>query len=239
MARERWLLAPDGWEGIAGEVALDPAESRHAISVLRCRQGEELHLIDGRGRHGVGIIAEARKGQVVAAVEMVDQAPPSPSGVAIALGILHSQAMDWAIQKCVEIGVDRFVPVMTDRSQGGDAISRRRRDHWHEVGRQALKQCRRLWAMALEPPASLDEVAAGRPGLYGDPSGGAFPVAVGEGSTVLLVGPEGGLTTEEISLLDARGWRSVVLGPHVLRAETAAVVGGARLAMDRWYTPAP
>jgi 16S rRNA (uracil1498-N3)-methyltransferase len=240
MVRERWLLAPDGWEGASGEITLDEGEARHAVSVLRCRPGDAVQLLDGRGRVGAGRVVRARKGQVEVAVDSVRLEPPVGTGVSIALGVLHTQAMDWAIQKCVEIGMDRLTPIVTERSQGSVEHAARRRAHWREVARQALKQCHRTWVMAVGEPVVMGDLVSSTTGLYGDPA--APPIdAVGHGGgpTTLLIGPEGGLTEAECGQLAVAGWTPVALGPHVLRAETAAVVGGALVAARRWYTPAP
>jgi 16S rRNA (uracil1498-N3)-methyltransferase len=232
-ANAPWLLVEPGVLGLGGRVRLDPDESRHLLHALRRRAGDRVTLADGAGSVAEGVVevASARGAEVTVDALRVEP-PVAGPGVTLALSVLHSQAMDWAAQKVVELGVRRLVPVVAARSQLGQQPARGRVAHWRRVARQALKQCRRPWAMVVEDPLGLGEVAElGRPegGLVADPAGEplvALPPGCGR---LLLVGPEGGLTETESRLLEAAGWRRLRLGPHVLRAETAAVVGAALL----------
>lgn len=228
-----WLLVGPGVLGPGQRVRLDPDESRHLLHALRRRAGDRVTLADGAGRVAEGVVEVASaRGAEVAVETLRVEPPPTEPGVTLALAVLHSQAMDWAVQKAVEVGVRCLVPVLAERSQLGERAARGRADHWRRVSRQALKQCRRPWAMAVDDPRSLDGVAElGRSeaGLVADPHGepvAALPRGFGR---LLLVGPEGGLTDAEVRLLADEGWRTLRLGPHVLRAETAAVVGAALL----------
>jgi len=226
---EPWLLvdlvpAEDG-----GEVALPTAEARHALSVLRLGPGDPLVLADGRGGLARGRVASAGRGALSVAVERVERVPrPAPS-VTVALAVLHTKAMDWAVQKCVEVGAERFVPVVAARSQLGAGAAAGRLGHWRRVALQAIKQCRRPWAMEVAEPVSLDALASGPPGFLADAAGAPVLAVPHSLPATLLVGPEGGLTPTEAGLLDRAGWTPVRLGPNVLRAETAAVVGAACL----------
>jgi len=235
VASEPWLLADDAGVTAPGQVVvLGAEEARHLAAVLRRAAGAPVVLADGRGVLASGVVRRAGRGQVEVEVQRVDRVPrPSGPSLHVALAVLHTAAMDWAVQKCVEVGVSRFTPVVTDRSQGGGATGRRRREHWARVARQALKQCRRAWEMEVAEPVGLPEVAAASPAdlrLLADAAGDPAIVYAGAArAALLLVGPEGGLSDVELERLDAAGWRRVALGPHVLRAETAAVVGAALL----------
>ncbi|MCW8985540.1 MAG: RsmE family RNA methyltransferase, partial [Thermoanaerobaculales bacterium] len=105
--------------------------------------------------------------------------------------------------------------------------------HWRRIALQALKQCRRPWAMDVGNVVRLAELVEGseEAGVVADCEGisiGELPEGAG---ALLVVGPEGGFTSEESELFDRRGWPRLRLGPHILRAETAAVVGGAMMVM--------
>jgi 16S rRNA (uracil1498-N3)-methyltransferase len=140
--------------------------------------------------------------------------------------------MDWAIQKAVEVGVDRLVPVLAERCQGGTGVDSGRRVHWQRVATQACKQCRRAWAMELAGWCTLDTLLGeGFPegGVVADRDGPSLSQLGEDVPSTMLVGPEGGFSDREQQLIERCGWIPVRLGPHVLRAETAAVVGAALL----------
>ena len=98
---------------------------------------------------------------------------------------------------------------------------------------QALKQCRRPWAMVVAEVTSLEALVEGvserAGGVVADAEGPGLDDLPRSAGNLLVVGPEGGFTTAEIELFDRRGWPKLRLGPHTLRAETAAVVGGAMM----------
>ncbi len=227
---DRWILVDSELLEPGGLVVLPPDEAHHLGKVLRRSAGEGVTLFDGEGRVATGVLRVVERGRVEVELGNVRELPrPDPAAVpAVALGVLHGPAMDWAVQKAVELGVPRFLPVVCRRSQPGRNAAAGRVEHWRRVARQALKQCHRAWAMEVTPPLSLDEllreVPAGR-GVVADREGGT-PAAPGlEGPSVLLVGPEGGLSADERRAVLAAGWAGLCLGEHVLRAETAVVAG--------------
>ncbi len=230
---EPWLLAPQGSLRDGDTVTLEPEEARHAASALRLRAGDTVALADGAGKVARAVLRTVASRSVEAEVLEVRGVPaPTGDGVSLALGILHSQAMDWAVQKAVEVGVRTFVPVQTERSQLAGAAVRARHDHWCRVARQALKQCRRAWGMTVGSPVKLDRLLAERGsagGLVAHPDGRPLGPWTETVPHYLLVGPEGGLSSAELELLATHQWPRIWLGPHVLRADTAAVVGAALL----------
>jgi len=225
-----WLLVEPGKLGGQTMVLLDPEESGHLVRSLRRRAGDQVTLTDGAGTVAEGVVRDHSAGAVLVDLAAVLAVPePAGAGLTLALAVLHGQAMDWAVQKAVEVGARRLVPVLTERSQVGSRAARGRTPHWRRVARAALKQCHRAWAMEVSDPLALAELARLEGGVLADPEGGPLDeLPAGRGS-VLLVGPEGGLSTGEQELLEATGWWRLRLGPHTLRAETAAVVGVALL----------
>jgi len=233
MKVDPWLLVPEGVLVGGCEIALESEEARHASGSLRRRTGDRVVLADGSGSIAGAEFKLCVRSDVVAVVdEVVTKVAPLP-GPTVALGILHGKAMDWAIQKAVEVGVETFVPLLCDRSQGSRDRSAERLGHWRRISRQALKQCRRAWEMEVQSPLTRAEVVGGRlhPGFVADQESDADGLDVTPDRSTLLVGPEGGLTPEEQKALAAAGWSTIALGPHILRAETAVVVGGALMAM--------
>jgi 16S rRNA (uracil1498-N3)-methyltransferase len=228
-----WLLMSGGEIGKGLVVVLDRAESQHATGPLRLRDGDEVVLADGMGGTATARLVIAGKTAVKAEVSSVHTAPaPAGEGVTLALAIIDSKAMDWAVQKAVEIGVRRLWPIVTDQTQAGKRGASGRSDHWQRIALQALKQCRRPWAMAISEPQPLVALIAEReaaPGVVADPGGvaiGSLPPAAGR---VLAVGPEGGFSPAEDDLFKGHGWARLRLGANILRSETAAVVGAAMM----------
>ena len=225
-----WLLARHGELCEGRTVELDPVESRHASGALRLKPGREVVLTDGAGMVASGELSVNRRGRAEVVVKAVESVKPPVSGLTLAIGVLAGGAMDLVVQKAVELGVVSLVPVCCDRSQSGLARAITRADHWNRIARQALKQCRRAWAMDVAPAVSLAallaEIDRDR-GVVAHPDGGGFESLGSAPGPVLLVGPEGGFTSEEEAAIDTARWSRLRLGPHVLRAETAAIAGSA------------
>jgi 16S rRNA (uracil1498-N3)-methyltransferase len=174
------------------------------------------------------------KGRVDAEVLAIrSYAAPTGIGLTLALAVIDRQAMDWAVQKAVEVGVRQLIPVISERTQVGTRDHSKRVDHWRRIAMQALKQCRRPWAMALEEPTPLQifvERESGNGGVVvADRNGSTAEDLPEEAARVLIVGPEGGFSAAERELFDHCGWPGLRLGEHILRAETAAIVGSAML----------
>ncbi len=235
--------SPDpGWPGLlfwygraasAGErVTLDAETSHHLASVVRKRRDAEVYLADGAGGWIVGRIASSDRQAIEVAVERVMPAPTEPRrAVHLGFPILRSGRTETLLEKCVELGVGRFTPILSARTQHRPE----RPDRWARVIRSAAMQSLRSRPPELDAPASLGDWVAGlgetglrwmaRPGgrppdavaaAGAEPSPWADPAA-------LVVGPEGDFTGEEWSLLEDAGFEAVSLGPTRLRAETAAI----------------
>lgn len=233
MKSEPWLLVPEGALAEEADLALGPEEARHASGALRLEKGDRVTVTDGAGFVAGATLTRCRRSDVVVLIDRtVSRVAPLP-GPTIALGVLHTKAMDWAVQKAVEVGAAALVPMLCERSQGSRQRALERGDHLRRVALQALKQCRRAWAMPVEDPLTIDEVISGRlkPGLIAAHEGLTDVARVPCDRAILLVGPEGGLTSEEQRGLEGVGWSTIALGPHILRAETAAVVGAAVMTM--------
>lgn len=234
MKTSPWLLAERGSLAAGRIIELDRNEVRHAAGALRLRPGDGMTLVDGAGWMAEAVLRELAKGRATAEVLSVrEEAPPEGEGVTLALAVLHGRGMDWAVEKSVEVGVRRFVPVISERTQAGRRAALDRTPHWSRIALQALKQCKRTWAMEVAEPLTPAEVAetfgVGCGGVVADRHGvsvGDLPASAGR---ILLVGPEGGFAAGELSLFSDLGWPRLRLGPHVLRSETAAVVGAAVL----------
>jgi 16S rRNA (uracil1498-N3)-methyltransferase len=198
-------------------LALDPADEHHLARVLRLRDGEPVTAADGAGlwrpcRWAGGALEPV--GDVAA------DDPPRPA-ITVAFALTKGERPEVAVQKLTEVGVDRIVPFAADRSVARWDAERagRNLDRLRRVAREAAMQSRRAFLPEVADLATFDEVAA-LPGACLADAGGEPPSLT---RPTVLVGPEGGWSDRE----RAAGLPTVALGPHVLRAETAAIVAGA------------
>lgn len=228
---ERFFLAEPP---SAGRGRLVGDEARHLIRVMRCRVGDEVVVFDGRGTSWRARVASIGRDEAVlelgaAAEEPVAQAAP----VTLAVALPKGERQKWLVEKLTELGVARLVPLVTTRGVAEAtpaAVERLGRDVI-----EACKQCGRDTLMAIAEPRTVAEVVGdhreeGRI-VVADRAGEPWSAAVThDRPVVVLVGPEGGFTAEELAAVDAAGGRRVSLGPNVLRIETAAIALAARLA---------
>ena len=236
MREPRFLVDADLGARYAGDrrVVLDPGVAHHAGAVLRLKAGASLRVFDGRGAEYRATLVGARRRQVhVELVEPVAALAESPLAITLALGVSRGDRMDLTVQKSVELGVARLVPLWTARSvvrpdprKAEDRLAR-----WRRIAEGACEQCGRSRVPVLESPRPLDDWLAGRScegasiRLAGD-GGRAFAALAPPVSPVtLLVGPEGGLGPGEAERADACGFIPARLGPRTMRTETAAIAG--------------
>lgn len=206
---------------------LSPSDHHHLARVRRLRPGDRLTVGDGAGRWRPG-----RFGTPVAPDGDVEAVPaPSPT-LTVAFALTKGDKPELVVQKLVEIGVDRIVPFAAERSvvRWDGAKADRHVERWRVIAREAAAQAHRPWLAEVTAVASFAEVAALPGAALTHPDAGAGPGEPGGGvhaevPTTVLVGPEGGWSAAE----EAAVARRVGLGPHVLRAETAAIVAGSRI----------
>ncbi len=238
---------------------LPEAQARHACRVLRLREGDALTLFDGRGGEYRGrIVAAGRAGVCVDVLAWLDCERESHLPVTLIQALQTGDKMDATVQKAVELGVARIVPVRSQRSVlrlDGERAARRVA-HWRAVVAAACEQCGRnrlpvveeiidldAWLKQLfMSPASLESPALR---LCLSPAAAAAlptltPPAPGSG-VELLIGAEGGLDAAETALAADAGFRAVRLGPRVLRTETAgmAAVAAIQALWGDWASGAP
>lgn len=214
------------------EVELDARAAGHAVRVLRLRAGDTLVLFNGDGNDYTAALVEVRKDQARCRVLSAQARPTeSPLLIELAQGISRGERMDYTIQKAVELGVQRIVPLDTERSQVKLSGEReeKRLQHWHGIILHACEQSGRSLIPELRPVQRLDRWLAAPTEathrLFLDPEGDVCvkDLAGPVGSISLLVGPEGGLGPAERELAVARGFLRLRLGPRILRTETAAL----------------
>jgi 16S rRNA (uracil1498-N3)-methyltransferase len=219
-------------------VRLDGDEAHHAVAVRRMRVGEALLLTDGRGALAEGAVEATGKRTLDVRLTSYDVvAEPAPS-VTVVQALAKGDRGERAVEVLTEIGAARIVPWAAARSVAvwrGDRAAKSLA-RWRATAREAAKQSRRAWHPEVSELASTDDVrgivAAADLAvvLHEEASGSLASLAVPEaGNAVVVVGPEGGLTDEEVTAFVAAGAHAVRLGTEVLRTSTAGVAATAAL----------
>jgi 16S rRNA (uracil1498-N3)-methyltransferase len=247
--RRRWIA-----DEVTGDTAALVGEhAAHLARVLRSQVGQEFDIAAGD---------EIRRGTITTiSYDRVEFAlgtkpyrkprldPSAAPKLTLALAIFKFDRMEWAIEKCTEIGVARIVPVIARRTAAHlAAAAAKRHDRWQRIARQASEQSRReappeiAAAVKLKDLGAQAELAADGPTrivLDESLAGSAAETRLTEvlqstsptGEVILAIGPEGGWTDSELTWFHDEGWTAASLGHTILRAETAAIVATA-LAID-------
>ncbi|MGH9008789.1 MAG: RsmE family RNA methyltransferase [Acidimicrobiia bacterium] len=221
---------------LADAVTVGGEDGHHLARVLRLRAGETVTVADGSGVWRPYRVAEVAAAVVhLEAAGAIQQEPAPSERLAVAFALTKGGKPELVVQKLTELGVDRIVPVLGERSvsrpdpdRAGAAAER-----WRRIAWEASRQCRRATLPAVEDLAPLAGLS-GHPGLVVAERGGLPAEGLGSppGDEILVVvGPEGGLTDPEVDAL--KPWARLDLGPHILRAETAALAAAALLAARR------
>jgi 16S rRNA (uracil1498-N3)-methyltransferase len=233
MTRRRWIA-----DEVSGDqAALVGENADHLSRVLRARIGQDFDIATGesvrRGR--ITFVSDDR-----VEFELSEEVPGSaPAQITLVLAIFKFDRMEWAIEKCTELGVSRIVPVIARRTDSHlAAASAKRVERWQRIARQASEQSRRTVPPEMAVPVKLAEAqnlqAALRIVLAESEERTLLRDVVkpqrANAGTVLAVGPEGGWTDDELQSFQQAGWTSASLGNTILRAETAAIAATAIVA---------
>ena len=219
-------------------VVVEGDEAHHAVAVRRVRVGETLVLTDGLGSTATGQVASTGKRMLTVTVAAVSASPRPEPRVVVVQALPKGDRGELAVSVLTEVGVDRIVPWAAARSiadwkgdRGSKSLAR-----WQSTARESAKQARRAWFPEIAPLTSTADVVA----LVGS---AACAVVLHEeaqlalsavdvpaiGEMVIVVGPEGGLTPEEVAGFERAGAAAVRLGSEVLRTSTAGVAAAAAL----------
>lgn len=227
-----------------GRLVLDGPEGRHAATVRRLRVGEAVDLSDGRGSRAACVVVAVGRDVVELDVRTRSTEPVPHPRLVLVQALAKGDRGELAVELATEVGVDVIVPWSAERcvvrwhgERGAKALAR-----WRSTAREAAKQSRRAWVPEVTEPATTANVAqrmAGGQALVLD-EGAAQPLATvdltGTAEVLLLVGPEGGVTDDEIAVFRAAGAGVVRLGSSVLRTSTAGAVAAAVVSASagRW-----
>ena len=216
------------------EFVLNENSSRHIVQVLRMQPGEDLRLTDGRGLSVLARISEANKKRcIVHIIDKQKQEPPKGK-VSIALSLLkNASRFEWFLEKSTELGISEIIPLKSARTEKQQF----RMDRMQSILESALIQSQQVWMPALHDPQNFNFcvengqadqklIAHCEPGKKSKLS---EMIKINSSSRLILIGPEGDFTEEEIQLAIKFQFVPVELGENRLRSETAGIAAAAVL----------
>ena len=213
-----------------GEFALDGPESHHLGTVRRFAPGDAVVLFNGDGaEYPAEIVSVGKKQVILHVLSRVESNREVPFPIVVGSALPKADRLDYLIEKLVEVGATRFVPLITARSIANPRVDKI--DKWRRAVIEASKQCGRNRLMAIDKPMSLKDFLASRPREGSECS--KWILHTGPGRTtsnaratdsIFAIGPEGGFTDAEIRSAKQFGWHELSFGPRILRIETAAVI---------------
>ncbi len=217
--------------GAVGEEVTLPADAhRHAVQALRLKVGAVVRLFDGAGAEceaSLHTVSKRESSAIVSKNVIIDA--ESPLSMTLIQGISRGERMDYTLQKAVELGVNRIVPIITARCNV--QLSGQRADkklgHWQGVIVSACEQSGRQYLPTLDGITTFDEMITefnnGSRLILEPTAKQGFKTLQAQTATSLLIGPEGGFTEEEVMQATKKGFEAIQFGPRILRTETAAV----------------
>jgi 16S rRNA (uracil1498-N3)-methyltransferase len=232
----RFYIPPTAWN--PDKLALDPAETHHALDVLRMKAGDRATLFNGQGAEATVEFAAVEKGRIDLKKISVAKSPPLACHLTLGQAIPKGKNMDLIVEKATELGAAAIVPLLSERTvvRCDDDESASKRDKWQRVAIEAAKQCGQNWLPAVAKPqtpkqffqsgekfdlmlvASLQPDSRHIKQVLAEAAGSKRLARV-----LVLVGPEGDFTPAEVNLAKNAGCRPITLGPIILRSETAAI----------------
>ncbi len=221
-------------EAVAGRITIDGDEFHHIVHVMRYRAGDELEVVNGRGRLSTGRIAAVKGRSLQVDVLNVADFPLPALRVIIAVSLTKGHAMNWLVEKLSEMAVNEIRPLVCERTDVSWNAAQLRR--WEKIAAQALKVNRRYWLTRILPPVSPSDLVASAETMpskvlldltatrkLAPPT--AFPV-------LAVVGPPGDFSDAEREMFHANNFLPALVNDAILKTETAALAVAAILKND-------
>jgi 16S rRNA (uracil1498-N3)-methyltransferase len=225
------------------DVELAGGEAHHLQNVCRLKVGSKVELFDGAGTLATAVIEKlVGKSVLLKVVNLEKTERPDKPEVVIAVSCPKGERFNWLIEKCTELGIDKIVPVIFERTvkqpRNPKVVAR-----WRNIAIAAAKQCRRIFLPQIDMPVTLSETLSALKEQYDKAEilvGGLEPKLpaliaqqFGTGDVIAIIGPEGGITEGEKTLLENHRAKFVRLTNTILRVETAALAFAAVLTARR------
>jgi 16S rRNA (uracil1498-N3)-methyltransferase len=228
----RFYAAAEYFDG--QKIFLSLEETKHLRDVLRLKENDSVRVFNGGGREFTCVIERIEKKQTVLRIleETAPTAPESGLDLTLAVALLKGEKFDWVVQKAVELGVTKLVPLNTKRADVRLTETEKRLTRWRKIALEAAKQSGRARLMPIQPPVDFEKFIAAEKDtriLFAERGGDGFSAIQAKGKITAIVGAEGGWETSEIEAAREKGFQIVTLGGRILRAETAAVAVAAVL----------
>ena len=234
MKTKRALVDSIGFDSVASGAAIPKEVEHYFTQVLRMGSGQLVEIGDGSGRVLRGCLAATSGGFHIAAPEVQLAALSSDPTITLFAALLKQKRWQLLVEKAVELGANRLVPVITERTTVRPAPDRaaKARERWEKIAREAGKQCRRPTLCQIELPISFSSAVSDCDSgsrlllslASSPPVDSILRRTSDEKHFAIMIGPEGGLSpSEETSAID-QGFQPASLGSYPLRAETAAIV---------------
>ena len=229
MSRRRFFAPPSAFNFGKRIVTLTSDEARHLREVLRLKPGDGVQVFDGAGREFRAVVLHARResAELELGDEIAPQRPESPLDLTLAVALLKGEKFDLVVQKGTELGVNRFIPLVTrfaDIRLRDEADASKRVTRWQRIALEAAKQSGRAVVPEITLPETLESVIRENSCLlFSERQGERLNTDLKTQSLIAVVGSEGGWSDEELDQARAEGVPIVTLGGRVLRAETAAI----------------
>lgn len=210
-------------------VLLNFEETRHLRDVLRLHEGETIQVFDGEGGEFLCEIKKIGKRETVVKIlrEIPPSAPASNLDLTLATAILKGEKFDLVVQKAVELGVTKLVPLQTKRTDVKVSDGEKKSERWRRIALEAAKQSGRAQLMKIEAPMDFKEFigkAEGTKILFSETGGANFSKIKETKKITAVIGSEGGWESAEIEAARKNDFQIITFGGGILRAETAAIV---------------
>lgn len=220
-------------EAIGPKIKLQPKDLKYLLRVLRLETGDFVEVFDGKGNRYKTRIVEYEDGYFLEVIEELEPETVKALKISLGQGVLKGEKMKWVIQKATELGVDRIIPVKSSRSvpffEGDEP--KKKAERWRKIAQEAAKQSNRSTVPEVCEPIELYqflEEARGTKLAFWERAEKRLKETLEEiqpgDEITLLIGPEGGFSDREASLISRGGFALCQLGERILRAETAALV---------------
>jgi 16S rRNA (uracil1498-N3)-methyltransferase len=243
MTAAEFLVNPGEISKETKTFTLDGDEGRHAATVKRMREGEVIHLCDGQGTRAIATVVKVHKNSLDLSIDQFTfEEAPEPRFVVVQ-ALAKGERAELAVEMLTEVGADAIIPWRAEHSIGKWDSVDKGLEKWRRTSRESAKQSRRAWIPEISNLKSTAEVcelmsqAQSVFVLHESADQALAACAIREQGTIMIVvGPEGGISPDELAAFSAAGARVVHMGASVMRTSTAGAiaVGGLLMRSQRW-----